>query len=485
MNILKTILIALALSTASTPLWAEDILQVQPFHTAAGVVSDDAASFSIVMNNTSAEIWAFQFDIRLPGGMTLDTAYEPFELNTERYPYSKDRKGNIIYQHSIVYEEQADGWWRVIVHTDNESRLSGERGEVLTAYFTTATDMPAGVYPIYIKNALLVIDGSHGIYPEASTSYVVVGDAPCLTQAKADFSCLTGYVPSFVVEGINSDLAANTALTSIDLSGAKTLGADLFLPNTNALIQASEGTDIAALPNAVAGGQCDNLALHDGAGDFASNTAFTAAKASFDRQYPASWWQTVCLPFALDEAQTQRVKDRGVEIEALKGYDASAQSLRFEPVLHMESATPYIVRCTAPTVAFEDLENVSVVSTAQTPISEADGVRFEGTFAKRTVSSNESVTYYAYNSQNGEFVRIGKNATVPAFRALIALETPVGGSAPALRIAHGGEGSPTSINQPATLDAKTPTAYDLQGRRVNQRNTKNNIIITNGKKIMQ
>lgn len=71
---------------------AEDVLQVVPFETKAGATVDDGLSFSVAMNNASAEIWALQFDLLLPEGMTIDdvSGWDPFELSTDRFPHTTD-----------------------------------------------------------------------------------------------------------------------------------------------------------------------------------------------------------------------------------------------------------------------------------------------------------------------------------------------------------------------------------------------------------
>lgn len=440
---------------------AEDIIQVEPFHTHAGVVSDDAESFRIVMNNASADIWAFQFDILLPEGMEFDTAYDPFELNTDRYPFSKDRKGNIIYQHSIVYdnENQEGRWWRVIVHTDAADRMKESSGEVLTAYFTTAADMQPGIYPIKVRNALLVIDGSHGIYPTESSSYVVVGDAPQLAGSMADFSCLTGYVPSFVVDAMETDLAENANVTNLNLSGADILGHVPVLPNPNTMITAKEGSEVAAMPNAMTGSSCQMLILHDDAGAFAAETSISVQNASFDRQLPAEFWSTVCLPFALSTGQVADIKAKGVEIMCLISFSEADSQVNFESVESMEANRPYIVKSIKTQSPFDALGSVEVVPTAAKSNIITGSLSMCGTFEPLMLSSTEAVIYYAFNAETGEFVRVGNNVRVKPFRAYLALQ----GSSD-IRALSLNTGTATGIT-PIVRTSEKHRIYDVSGRR--------------------
>ena len=63
---------------------AENIIQVVPFETKAGITTDDMQSFSIEMRN-SEKMLAFQFDILLPEGMSFD--------NTDGFLLHLFRKG--------------------------------------------------------------------------------------------------------------------------------------------------------------------------------------------------------------------------------------------------------------------------------------------------------------------------------------------------------------------------------------------------------
>ena len=73
--------LSLGLVLAENGKAEDDILQVTPFATTAGITEndwDENLAFTVQMNNTQAYT-GFQFDIVLPQGMTL-IAEEPLEL---------------------------------------------------------------------------------------------------------------------------------------------------------------------------------------------------------------------------------------------------------------------------------------------------------------------------------------------------------------------------------------------------------------------
>ena len=90
--IMKHMIVLLFLMVVHTIGKAENIIQVVPFETKAGITTDDMQSFSIEMRN-SEKMLAFQFDILLPEGMSLD--------NTEGVDYKKFLSSPTVCQWTI------------------------------------------------------------------------------------------------------------------------------------------------------------------------------------------------------------------------------------------------------------------------------------------------------------------------------------------------------------------------------------------------
>lgn len=191
---MKNVVVLLLALLSVVPATAEDIVQVAPFKTTAGVSLDDYESFSVVMVNTAAYT-ALQFDMYLPEGMTLDPEF-PMELSSDRFP-GVTRRGVFYPNHEYDCTLMSDGRYNVTVYSSDLETISGNDGEIMTFYYSTSADMKDGYYPIVIKGTKMAIDSHNGAWPETSVSFVKIGNPP--SNAVCDLG--TGYyIPSFVQE---------------------------------------------------------------------------------------------------------------------------------------------------------------------------------------------------------------------------------------------------------------------------------------------
>lgn len=442
----KRLIVALLLACVISYVNAEDIIQVIPFQTTAGMESDEETTdFYITMNNSSADIWAFQIDIKLPEGMTFD---EDFPLDfyidedTEysRFPYTKKGKRLIFNHNDPLLSREKDGGWRtIVVSTDDDTRITGNSGILLKVFYNTDENMKPGIYPIYVRGTVMTITGTSDIKPVESSSYVIIGDN---NASNLDMSSLTGYVPSFVVEQLNADMASNTNLAMVNLAGATELGAELVTPDNVVSVVGTTGT--------------------------------------LKREFTATYWSTVCLPFALNATQVAALNDEGVEIEEFTDFDETAGTVTFEPVTTMEANTPYIVKSQTTQSPFTNLTNVNL-STAEMNNVVVGKMAFIGTFEKQTLNSSTNTTFYAYNASNGNFVRIGSNATVPPFRAYLKLDNSAGARS---FIVNHGDGEATGISTQQQGCSKTGVRYNLLGIPQAENSNVKGIHIQNGQKIV-
>lgn len=238
-----------ALFVACGQMVAEDIIQVAPMTTFAGATEDDEQLLEVQMvNDTYDEVGVLSFDLLLPEGVRF--LYEDFE--GERVPFTKKGK-NISYDFTLFDPTpQESGYTRYLLVPGGELRpITGKSGTIMYLYFETDADMAPGIYPILMQETVIGKSEVEGLYPVPSASYLVVGDNPLRTEQTVDMSGLKGYIPSFVVEAINADIASNTSLQYIDLTGATELGADLVMPSETARIIVAEGSPLADLPYAV------------------------------------------------------------------------------------------------------------------------------------------------------------------------------------------------------------------------------------------
>jgi len=200
--------IALTISKAS----ADDGIKAVQFSATA---SSSDQYFSITMDN-SQPVWAYQFSLSLPEGITIDESRE-MQFNDTRYP--KTVGG--AYEHKYVCDKQANGSWTIIVYTDKTNRLSGSSGEILKVPYQTTAGLSAGAYQATISNQALTVTSKNTIYPEDSASPdTKPGDANgdgvvSVTDAVCIISYILGENPSpFVLE--NADVNGDSSVTVTD-----------------------------------------------------------------------------------------------------------------------------------------------------------------------------------------------------------------------------------------------------------------------------
>lgn len=439
---MKKSLFTILLSTLLTcTLAAENIVQAMPFQTTKGVAKAEKKSFSIHMCNTTP-VLSIEFKVFLPEGMEITRT-----TATTRVP--KDTEWDENY-YTCQANEQEDGSYKVVlVNITNKETITGTSGAVIQVYYQTDNNMADGIYPIKISDVIVGDVNSQAIEQtaEKSSSYVSIGEtSPMTTEQDLDLNGLTDYLPSFVMESLNSDIAANENLRSVKITGATAMGAELTVP--------------------------ENVVYE------------TATTGGLKRSFPGGQKSTVCLPFGLSEEQVTVVKEKGCEIEVLSGYNADKSSVQFTDVTTMAAHTPYLVTVTgdAAQPLFEGLTGIEADLTA-TPTDVAQGaLAMKGAYEKRTISSGNDVTCYAYDAADGSFVRIGSNATLLPYRAYLELTS---GSAAASRLVIDDE--TTSISEKGIVNSEKHASaqyYDLQGRRVTEAAAKG-VYIKNGRKFIK
>ena len=368
---------------------AEDIIQMLPLRTTAGITTSDARSIDFVLNTTSNDpVWGYQLDILLPIGVQFDESLNPpFTLQAERYPVSPNA-------HHIDCAHLPTGWWRIIVTPDDASHLTGKTGIILRARFTTSNDLTDGLHPILVKRSVIALNGTEGIEPMQSTSYAIVGDAISTGLEHVDFSEAKGLLPSFVVDSLNQELSTNEKITRLDIRQVDQLGKSLHsLPNTNALVVAKAGTAHATRTNTLAWAQsvtpiCDDLYLDEEAGTFEMPFDFHANTMEVVRTVYRSKWNTLCLPFALSKEQIYDLFGDGTQIGCYKGIrHGVSDTLVFErmdtALYALEANTPYLIKAGTDTYSLM-LDNFDLEYTSSLEQNIDDFV-FMGTYQGKKV----------------------------------------------------------------------------------------------------
>ncbi len=402
-KIIKTVMILLLLPLSVAR--AEDVLQVKPFATTAGVEEGSDETFSIEMVNTQAYT-ALEFNLYLPEGMSLlmnSEDYDPMELSSERFP-GKTRKGVFIPNHDTDIKQMSDGRYYIKIYNTDLETIDGTEGELLIFYYETAADMAPGYYPITITGTILGVDSHTGVYPVTSTSFVKIGE-----PEKFDASILKGYIPSFVASDIPTDE------TAYDFRNVDEMGATFTPANPNAVlyVKAESAYAATATGNVVTEGVCPNLVISDGY-PFAAPIAFTANQATYERTAPNAWG-TLCLPYATEstaEVQLYQLKDIQSDLFVFDAVDALAAG---EPGVFQRLNDGTTIKMEATNAAIAT--NVAEGPTTQ-------GMEIVGTYAEKRIAVEESNTRYYI--KNNTFCAGVEYFTVPAFRAYFKSEQPSG-----------------------------------------------------------
>ena len=452
MNMKKSITTIVLALFAITLLSAENIVQVTPFQTTKGITPDDEKSFLIEMTNET-DVLSVEFHITLPEGMEIakyDDEFDVSQLN-ERVPKGK----NSNYYYTCQANLMDDGSYKIVlVNTTNQRTIEGQSGAIIKVYYTTSSTMADGIYPIKIDRVVMGDVNSQAIEltAEKSSSYVTIGEtSPLKTDQDLNLNALTDYLPSFVMESLNSDIEVNENLRSVKITGATAMGAELTVP--------------------------ENVVYE------------TATTGGLKRSFPGGQKSTVCLPFALSEEQVTAVKEKGCAIEVLSGYNAEKSSVQFTDVTTMTAHTPYLVTVTGetPVALFEGLTGIEADLTAMPTDVVQEPLSMKGSYKKSTISSETGLARYAYDAADGSFVRIGTNATLLPYRAYLELASSNAASrlvisddeTTGIEDVNGNDNG--NVNGNVNRNA---TFFDLQGRRIDDADAKG-VYIKNGRKFIK
>ena len=198
--------------------------------------------------------------------------------------------------------------------------------------------------------------------------------------------------------------------------------------------------------------------------------ASSSSTVNYDRTFTVGRKSTVCLPFALNEAE---VSAAGTFYE-LTSASAANGTLTFSEVSETEAYKPYVFEAkTANPFAF--LTNKAIEASADATTSyTVDGYTFQGVLVHQNVPNGA----YGYNAKDGVFSKATSEAvTIDAFRGYITYTGK--GGAPKLHCIFS-DGEVTGIETVRQGQQQDGVMYNLQGQRVGQGHK--GLVIVNGRK---
>ncbi|MDO4995071.1 MAG: hypothetical protein Q4E32_08740 [Bacteroidales bacterium] len=216
-----------------------------------------------------------------------------------------------------------------------------------------------------------------------------------------------------------------------------------------------------------------------GAGNIAMTRTFSSITSG-------SGWNTLVLPFDMNEAQVVRTFGAGTQVARLTG--STSGTLIFSTDTRTVTANePFLIRVTKqPDDHFYVIAGIDRQPVAE-PKVETTYYDFIGSYANSGKVTFPSNTYF-YNASNGNTLnKVAENNSI-TFKAYRAYFSAKNGSTLAKTISISFDEIPTGINEITSSPAQT-TIYDLTGRRLSTFDAEHStlpkgIYIINGKKVL-
>ena len=220
--------------------------------------------------------------------------------------------------------------------------------------------------------------------------------------------------------------------------------------------------------------------------------AGTVTNLKVNRTIDANQWSTICLPFAMSQAQFQNAFGNDAILKKYKGYTTTMEGgkptaifLKFEDFEWTDAetktvaGTPYLIRTTKDIESF-NVNNVTI-STKLNHVSAGDTKnkftgRFKGVLGKTTVPKKG-----LFISDNKFYYSTGKS-NMKAFRGWFELEAKVDDAASA-PVFFSFDGETTGIENIQRTTVGDDKYYNLNGQRV-EHLKKGQIYIKNNKKVV-
>ncbi len=206
----------------------------------------------------------------------------------------------------------------------------------------------------------------------------------------------------------------------------------------------------------------------------------STATVRLKRNFTLNSWNSLCLPFAIDQAQIESQWGEGTQVAEFTG--CTETTLKFTSVTQVEAGKPYLVN---PTKSYDSdktyYEFTGVSSFAATPTDILfSPVTYKGSFHQTTAPKS------SYVIRKNVVYHLTSDMTMKGFRAYF-VETGNSGAKIAKWILD--DDDVTGIHE-VTVDAANPAdIYQLDGRLVRSQATtlsglSKGVYIVNGKKVI-
>ena len=326
--------------------------------------------------------------------------------------------------------EVVDGTIHVTVEHKGSNKVSeGEKNEIAVLGLVWNDDIPAGAYPITIKNIKLTDTGGNTYRAAPYTTEIFVGENP--------------------------KIAVTDGVVAFHGNYGETEGFELLkasLPE-GATIDLTEVSDMAEDPSEL---RTDNVIV-------------TTEAISYGRAM-SNEWGSLCLPFTVES-------NENIQLYELKS--ASSSAMTFDPVSSVEANTPVIFKASGDgftvKAANDGFDTGFAAAMPKTSIEAITDWVLNGSYSEETIDVSGM---QAYGLMNNEFHRFTKTLTAGAFRAWLQNNgAPMNAT---IRI----EESTDGISIIEQEDGSVKLIFDMQGRQLNDCPS-HQILIENGHKVVR
>ena len=210
------------------------------------------------------------------------------------------------------------------------------------------------------------------------------------------------------------------------------------------------------------------------------------ANVTLQRTLSKDYWNTFCVPFALDAKQVTQYFGEGTQLRTYEG-NCNNNIVYFATVDNIEAGKPYIMKPGNAVVKNPTFEGVSMVATGldengnPQAVGDASTVQMKGIYNQILLKTDKTELFLGDNDLFYYPINNTESRTIGGLRAYFIV--PQGTDIKKLRANL--DGTPTSLGTIFDTEESNAPVYNLQGQCVGNslRALKSGIYIQNGKKV--
>lgn len=205
--------------------------------------------------------------------------------------------------------------------------------------------------------------------------------------------------------------------------------------------------------------------------------AWEISDITLNRTLVANKWNTLCVPFAINEEEIKANFGEGTLVEKLDAVNGN--TVNFANATSIEAGVPYLIKPTVAGTTYT-FNGKDVIADAPKVEGNAD-VTFKGIYSPTDIT-NKGTVKAAGVTEGGKVLFVNAGSQTKAFRCFFTISDNTSITPAMLKVSI--KGVETAINSivMGNSNATDNAIYNLQGQRVNGNSLTKGIYIKNGKK---